>query len=189
MDVVVSFVKAVADLLSISDTPLQVGVAQALRQIMRGYLPQGERRRDDAAWKYNQEIATKANVADMVVARLAAEIDDLMSYDADGDRKVDAEEYHNYAVDNDANRGNDEEAYNEAKAADAVVEGRVVRPPYLLGLLVKLVWELSAHGPNSRQLVLQGAPQLLMQLLGVVTDHREEVSAWSAAVHAPCRCG
>ena len=49
MDAVVSFVRAVADLLSINDAPLQVSVAQALQQVMRGYLPQGQRRRDDTA--------------------------------------------------------------------------------------------------------------------------------------------
>ena len=175
MDAVVSFVRAVADLLSINDAPLQVSVAQALQQVMRGYLPQGQRRRDDTAWKYNHEIATKAHVADMVVARLAAELDELMTYDADGDNKINAEEMHNAVVDNDADATNDDEAFNETKAADMVRGGQIVRPPYLLGLLVKLVWELSSHGPNSQQLVVQGTPQLLMRLLSAVEDYREQV--------------
>jgi hypothetical protein len=175
--------KVVGDMLFVDHIGVQLTAAQALQSIAKGKDLQRVVSKKNTAVddlrtppsQFYQQLLCTSGVVETAVIVLNREIDELFSFDTDGDGVLSSEEMFKFKVVNDADMENDAAKYVAAQAQDAEEEEQAAPAPYLMLTLMKALREFSTHAQNAAVITKLGGLQNMVKILGSISDFHEQL--------------
>jgi hypothetical protein len=182
---IVDNLKVIGDMLFVDHIGVQLTAAQALQSIAKGKDLQRVVSKKNTAVddlrtppaQFYQQLLCTSGVVETAVIVLNREIEELFSFDTDGDGIISEQEMFRFRVVNDADMENDAAKYVAAKGKDEEEQDdeSSTPAPYLMLTLMKALREFSTHAQNAAVITKLGGLQNMVKVLGSISDFHEQL--------------